>query len=153
MKYQLLLLPTCRFLISSFFCSRNCVGMPASFSWALHSRSHSSTWKMRAFLALRKPVRLICMSLASGNCHNTEWEDSPAHNQSSSDASAVFDFLYTGKWTFHLHPNSTTKVVCFSTAWSTFQNEGRKLTLFPSPNCSFQHFKHLYMQLYEQNFI
>lgn len=61
----------CRCLISSFFCSRNLAGMPPMLSMALTSSSHSSAMKVRAFLALRKPVRLICISLPSGHCFSS----------------------------------------------------------------------------------
>ena len=61
---------TCLFLISSFFSSRNMSGIPPIFSWALRSKSHSSSMKMRAFLAFKNPVKLICISLPSGNCKN-----------------------------------------------------------------------------------
>lgn len=56
----------CRFLISSFFCSRNFVGMQLMLSIALSSKSHSSSMNMRAFFAFRNPVRFICMSFPSG---------------------------------------------------------------------------------------
>lgn len=55
-------------LISSFFCSTNLAGIPPMLSWALQRCSHNSPRKMRAFLGLRKPVRLICISFGSGNC-------------------------------------------------------------------------------------
>lgn len=56
----------CLCLISSFFSSRNAVGMPAIFSWALRSSGHSSPMNSRAFFPFRKPVRLICIILESG---------------------------------------------------------------------------------------
>lgn len=56
----------CRFLISSFFCSRNFVGMQLMFSIALSSNSQSSSMKIRAFFAFKNPVRFICMSFPSG---------------------------------------------------------------------------------------
>lgn len=67
------ILPTCLCLISSFFCSRKTEGMPAMFSWALSNKGHRSFMNSRAFLPFKKPVRLICIILASGCC-NTHME-------------------------------------------------------------------------------
>lgn len=60
--------PTCRCFISSFFSSRNAVGMPAMFSCALNSSGHSSPMNSLAFFPFKKPVRLICIILESGFC-------------------------------------------------------------------------------------
>lgn len=56
----------CRCLISSFFNSRNAVGIPAMFSCALNSSGHSSPMNSLAFFPFKKPVRLICIILESG---------------------------------------------------------------------------------------
>lgn len=64
---------------SSFFFSRNTVGMPLVFSWALISRSHRSCMNSRAFLPCRNPVRFSCMCLGSGNWQekqDSDWRSS-----------------------------------------------------------------------------
>lgn len=58
----------CRCFISSFFSSRNAVGIPAMFSCALNSSGHSSPMNSLAFFPFKKPVRLICIILESGFC-------------------------------------------------------------------------------------
>lgn len=62
---------TCLFLISSFFCSKKAAGIPAMFSCALVRSSHNAPIKANAFLALRNPVKFICMVFGSGFC--TMW--------------------------------------------------------------------------------
>ena len=42
-------------LISSFFCSNTCVGIPPMFCWALANRSHSSCMNTRALFPCRNP--------------------------------------------------------------------------------------------------
>lgn len=61
----------CRCFISSFFSSRNAVGIPAMFSCALNSSGHSSPMNSLAFFPFKKPVRLICIILESGFCKET----------------------------------------------------------------------------------
>jgi hypothetical protein len=96
-----------RFLISSFFCSNIAAGIPSVLSSALINNVHNSAINSLAFLPSKKPVRLICIILASGYFSASSW----LNTNSTTTSSSIPPNISVMRWA--IHGFTTSKLILF----------------------------------------